>query len=126
MITETDVEWTWYIRRVKVRNSNGELTNIIHSITWSLEGEYIDPSNKEHYVRDYSTITELPEVTETSSFIEYDSLEKDNLISWIVANEGDEVISAHKQKIIRRLNEELGNSEEDEFSNLTTRVINFD
>lgn len=126
MITETDVEWTWYIRRVKVRNSNGELTNIIHSITWSLEGEYIDPSNKEHYVRDYSTITELPEVTETSSFIEYDSLEKDNLISWIVTNEGDEVISAHKQKIIRRLNEELGNSEEDEFSDLTTRVINFD
>ena len=126
MITETDVEWTWYIRRVKVRNSNGELTNIIHSITWSLEGEYIDPSNKEHYVRDYSTITELPEVTETSSFIEYDSLEKDNLISWIVTNEGDEVISAHKQKIIKRLNEELGNSEEDEFSDLTTRVINFD
>lgn len=126
MITETDVEWTWYIRRVKVRNSNGELTNIIHSITWSLEGEYIDPSNKEHYVRDYSTITELPEVTETSSFIEYDSLEKDNLISWIVTNEGDEVISAHKQKIIRRLNEELGNSEEGEFSDLTTRVINFD
>ena len=126
MITETDVEWTWYIRRVKVKNSNGELTNIIHSITWSLEGEYIDPSNKEHYVRDYSTITELPEVTETSSFIEYDSLEKDNLISWIVTNEGDEVISAHKQKIIRRLNEELGNSEEDEFSDLTTRVINFD
>lgn len=126
MITETDVEWTWYIRRVKVRNSNGELTNIIHSITWSLEGEYIDPSNKEHYVRDYSTITELPEVTETSSFIEYDSLEKDNLISWIVTNEGDEVISAYKQKIIRRLNEELGNSEEDEFSDLTTRVINFD
>ena len=102
------------------------MTNIIHSITWSLEGEYIDPSNKEHYVRDYSTITELPEVTETSSFIEYDSLEKDNLISWIVTNEGDEVISAHKQKIIRRLNEELGNSEEDEFSDLTTRVINFD
>ena len=126
MITETDVEWTWYIRRVKVRNSNGELTNIIHSITWSLEGEYIDPCNKEHYVRDYSTITELPEVTETSSFIEYDSLEKDNLISWIVTNEGDEVISAYKQKIIRRLNEELGNSEEDEFSDLTTRVINFD
>ena len=126
MITETDVEWTWYIRRVKVRNSNGELTNIIHSITWSLEGEYIDPSNKEHYVRDYSTITELPEVIDSSSFIEYDSLEKDNLISWIVANEGDEVISAHKQKIIKRLNEELGNSEEDEFSDLTTRVINFD
>ena len=126
MITETDVEWTWYIRRVKVRNSNGELTNIIHSITWSLEGEYIDPSNKEHYVRDYSTITELPEVIDSSSFIEYDSLEKDNLISWIVANEGDEVISAHKQKIIKRLNEELGNSEEGEFSDLTTRVINFD
>ena len=102
MITETDVEWTWYIRRVKVRNSNGELTNI-HSITWSLEGEYIDPSNKEHYVRDYSTITELPEVIDSSSFIEYDSLEKDNLISWIVTNEGDEVISAHKQKIIKRL-----------------------
>ena len=126
MITETDVEWTWYIRRVKVRNSNGELTNIIHSITWSLEGEYIDPSNKEHYVRDYSTITELPEVIDSSSFIEYDSLEKDNLVSWIVTNEGDEVISAHKQKIIRRLNEELGNSEEGEFSDLTTRVINFD
>ena len=126
MLTENDVEWTWYIRKVKVRNSNGELNNIIHSITWTLEAEYIDPSDKEHYVRDFSSTTELPEVTDTSNFIEYDSLQKDVLISWITSNEGDESMSEHKQKVLRKLNQELGNSTEEEFSDLTTRVINFE
>ena len=125
MITESDVEWSWSIRKVKVMKSDGELNDIIKSISWTLEAEYID-SDKEHYVRDYSKITELSQVTDTSNFIEYNNLQKDDLISWIIANEGDEFISGHKQKLIRRLNEEIGNSIEDEFSNTTTRVINFD
>lgn len=126
MLTENDVEWTWYIRKVKVRNSNGELNNIIHSITWTLEAEYIDPSDKEHYVRDFSSTTELPEVTDNSNFIEYDSLQKDVLISWITSYEGDESMSEHKQKVLRKLNQELGNSTEEEFSDLTTKVMNFE
>jgi len=125
MITENDVEWSWFIRKVNVMKSDGELNDIIKSISWTLEAEYID-SNKEHYVRDYSKITELSQVTDTSNFIEYNNLQKDDLISWIIANEGDEFISRHKQKLIRRLNEEIGNSTEEKFSNTTTRVINFD
>lgn len=125
MITENDVEWSWFIRKVNVMKSDGELNDIIKSISWTLEAEYID-SDKEHYVRDYSKITELSQVTDTSNFIEYNNLQKDDLISWIIANEGDEFISGHRQKLIRRLNEEIGNSTEEEFSNKTTRVINFD
>ena len=68
----------------------------------------------------------MPEVTDTSNFIEYDSLQKDVLISWITSNEGDESMSEHKQKVLRKLNQELGNSTEEEFSDLTTRVINFE
>ena len=123
MITENDIEWSWFIR--KVMKSDGELNDIIKSISWTLEAEYID-SDKEHYVRDYSKITELSQVTNTSNFIKYDNLQKDNLISWIIENEGDEVISEYRKKLIRRLNEEIGNSTEEKFSNKTTRVINFD
>ena len=126
MLTENDVEWTWHIRRVKVRNSNGELNDILHSITWTLEAEYIDPSDKEHYVRDFSSSTELPEVTDTSNFIEYNSLQKDTLISWITSNEGDESMSGHRQKIIKKLNQELGNSSKEEFSDLKPRIMNFE
>lgn len=125
MITENDVEWSWFIRKVNVIKSDGELNDIIKSISWTLEAEYID-SNKEHYVRDYSKITELSQVTDTSKFIEYDNLQKEDLISWIITNEGDEVISRHKQKLIRRINEEMGNSTEEEFYDKITRVINFD
>lgn len=125
MITENDVEWSWFIRKVNVIKSDGELNDIIKSISWTLEVEYID-SDKEHYVRDYSKITELSQVTNTSNFIKYDNLQKDDLISWIIENEGDEVISEYRKKLIRRLNEEIGNSTEEKFFNKTTRVINFD
>lgn len=117
MITENDVEWFWFIRKVEVTKSDGELNNIIESISWTLEAEYID-SDKDHHVRDYSTVTKLSKIKDSSNFIEYNNLTKDDLISWIIENEGNEVISEHKQKIIRRLNEEMGNT--------TTRVINFD
>lgn len=125
MLTENDVEWTWFIRRVKVKSSNGELNDILHSITWTLEAEYIDPSDKEHYVRDFSSTTVLPEVTDTSNFIEYDSLQKETLISWIIENEGDK-LTENKQKTLAKLNRELGNSEEEEYSGMKTRVINFE
>lgn len=124
MITENDVEWSWFIRKVNVIKSDGELNDIIKSISWTLEAEYID-SGKEHYVRDFSSTTELPEVTDTSNFIEYDNLQKETLISWIIENEGDK-LTENKQKTLAKLNRELGNSEEEEYSGMKTRVINFE
>lgn len=117
MITQDDVTWTWFIRKVNLKKNEHDLKNVITSIQWTLEAEYID-SDKDHHVKCYSASTELLTATDISNFVDYDDIVKDTIISWIVSTEGEEKISSHKEKLIKRLNEDLGNE--------VTRVINFD
>lgn len=105
-VTFNNVEWTWFIRRVSVKKSLDNLSNIITSVSWSLKAEYIDPETQEHYVEDYSSITKLNPPDEVN-FIEYAQINNDIVVSWISSIESEK-LDGVKEEMILNLNQECG------------------
>ena len=105
-ITINNVEWTWFIRRVSVKKTHNNLSNVITSASWSLKAEYIDLESKDQYAEEYLHVTELDFPNETN-FIEYDNITNDIVISWIEIIESEK-LNLIKEEIISKLNQEYG------------------
>lgn len=105
-ITTNNVEWTWFIRRVSVRKSLDNFSNVITSASWALKAEYIDIENKEQYVEEYCSTSKFNLPSETN-FIEYEYIDDDIIISWIQIEES-ESIGSIEEEIISKLNEQCG------------------
>lgn len=105
----TNVEWQWSVRRVKINKVDGDLTNVVKAATWTLEAEYI-AEDGDQFLRGYADTTEFTD-PDSDAFIQFEEVDANTVVTWIESAEADRM-DAIKQKIITKLNNEMGNEVE--------------
>jgi len=97
----SNVEWEWMIRKVHT-TTQGDLENVITSVDWTLNAEYIEPDGDQHF-SGYSLTTEFPQAN-NETFIAFPSVTSNTVVEWIKSVEGPEEMDYIEGKIINKLN----------------------
>jgi len=97
----SNVEWEWNIRRVKTA-TQGDMENVITSVDWTLNGEYIEEDGDQHF-SGFTLTTAFPQAN-NELFIAFEDVQANTIVEWIKEVEGPEEIQYFENKILNKLN----------------------
>ena len=94
------ITYKWTCESVNCNPEIGGLKNVILSVNWKLEGVCDEvKDNGDNYSSDISGIQEMPAIKDTSNFSEFKTLTNEQVLSWVKAGIGEEIIKSMEDNI---------------------------
>ncbi len=95
------INYTWNCKTVDVYVSEGGNENVIYNVHWHLTGE-----DSETAVRGECIGTHVLDISDTENFINFEDVTHEQVIEWIEASMGSEVINRTKQNIADQISQQ--------------------
>jgi len=96
------INYTWNCKTVDVYVSEGGNENVIYNVHWHLTGE-----DSETAVRGECIGTHLLDISDTENFISFENVTHEQIIQWVEASMGSEVIDRTKQNIADQISKQI-------------------
>tara|TARA_R110000737_G_scaffold136991_1_gene167851 strand:+ start:462 stop:809 length:348 start_codon:yes stop_codon:yes gene_type:complete len=94
------ITYKWTCDSVNCSPEIDGLQNVILNVVWKLEGVCDEvKDNGDNYSSDISGIQEMPAIKDTSNFIEFETLTSEQVLSWVKAGIGEQVIKSMEDNI---------------------------
>ena len=94
------INYNWNCKTVDVYVSEGGNENVIHNVHWHLIGE-----DSETAVIGECVGTQVLDISNIENFIAFDDLTHENIIEWVEASMGSEIIDRLKQNIADQISQ---------------------
>jgi hypothetical protein len=102
------IDYTWTVTTMEAYSNVGELEDVVFSVSWSMTGEWLSEDSS-LYSASAVGITAVPQpANPDGSFTPYADLTEQEVLGWVQAVLGPDIISRYEQNIADQIAQQAG------------------